>query len=158
MAHDYAVTITRMSPRPVAAVRARLPVAEVPRRFATELGRVYAAARGGGIDLDGQNIFIYRDGADGQAEVDFGVGVRGAFDAAEQGVLATTTPAGVAATTTHWGDYAELGAAHEAVIRWCRARGETLTGVRWEVYGHWSAEPAARRTDVYYLLAADAPK
>jgi effector-binding domain-containing protein len=62
------------------------------------------------------------------------------------------TPHGVAAMTTHWGDYGRLGEAHAAVVAWCRAHGRTLAGPSWEVYGHWDADPARLRTDIYYLL------
>jgi effector-binding domain-containing protein len=59
------------------------------------------------------------------------------------------------ATTAHWGSYARLGAAHRAVIEWCRVHGHRLAGSRWEVYGHWTEDEAKLRTDVYYLLAPD---
>jgi hypothetical protein len=45
-----------------------------------------------------------------------------------------------------------MGDAHAAVIAWCRANGRALTGTRWEIYGHWSDDPARVRTDVFYLL------
>jgi effector-binding domain-containing protein len=60
-------------------------------------------------------------------------------------------PAGEVATTTHVGAYAGLGAAHDAVLAWCRANSRTPAGPRWEVYGHW-VEGEVPRTDVYYLL------
>jgi effector-binding domain-containing protein len=85
--------------------------------------------------------------------VEFGVGVTAPF-APLGPVRAVPLPVGPVATTTHWGDYAGLGAAHAAVIAWCRAHGHALAGTRWEVYGHWSDDPAARRTDVYHLLDA----
>jgi hypothetical protein len=28
-----------------------------------------------------------------------------------------------------------------------------MTGVDWEIYGHWDDDPAKLRTDVFYLLA-----
>ena len=62
-------------------------------------------------------------------------------------------PVGEVAVTTHWGDYSRLGAAHSAVIEWCRSQGHRLSGTRWEVYGHWTDDPSKLRTDVYYLLA-----
>ncbi len=55
--------------------------------------------------------------------------------------------------TTHVGDYGAMGAAHEAVIEWCRSHDRALTGTSWEVYGHWHADPAQCRTDILYLLA-----
>ena len=152
MTREYAVTVQTAHPRPLAVVRARLPIREVPRRFAEHLDQIYAAARAGTIDVDGQNVFVYSGDSDGQADVEFGVGVRRAF-AGTGAVVLSATPAGRVATTTHWGDYAGLGAAHEAVVHWCQAHGHALAGPRWEVYGHWSDDATARRTDVYYLLA-----
>jgi effector-binding domain-containing protein len=136
-------------------VRARLPVARVPALFTNYLNQVYAAARDGAVSLDGQNIFVYRDaGVAGEADIEFGVGVTKPFEAVGP-VRYSEVPAGEVATTTHWRDYA-LGGAHDAVIAWCREHGRTLTGTRWEVYGHWSDDPEKVRTDVYYLLGPGA--
>ena len=105
----------------MAAVRARVSASRVAAQFRTYLDQVYAA-RGTGIpQLDGQNIFVYRDvdGKPGELEVEFGVGVAAPF-AAAGGVVYVTTPSGSAATTTHWGNYAALGDAHAAVIAWVK--------------------------------------
>ena len=67
-------------------------------------------------------------------------------------VVPLETPDGVAAMTTHYGDYGRLGEANAAILAWCRANGRMRAGPSWEVYGHWHAEPAQLRTDVYYLL------
>jgi effector-binding domain-containing protein len=150
----HSVSIQTAAPRGIAAVRARLPRSRVPVAFGAYLDQVYAAARAGAVTLDGQNVFVYRDvgGAEGDLEVDFGVGVTGPFPPAGA-VRFTELPTGEAATTTHWGDYARLGEAHAAVIAWCRAHGHSLAGPRWEVYGHWRPEAGPARTDVHYLLA-----
>ena len=155
MPNEYAVAVQQAHARPIAAVRARLPIADIPRRFADYLNQVYAAARAGAIEVDGQNIFVYRDAANGEADVEFGVGARRAFEHTGP-IVYSATPPGAVATTTHWGDYAELGAAHDAVVRWCRSHGRSLAGASWEVYGHWSDNPATRRTDIFYLLKDDA--
>jgi effector-binding domain-containing protein len=156
MAHEYAVTVQLAQPRPIAAVRVRLPIRDVSRRFAEFLNQVYAASRTGAIELDGQNIFVYSGDANGEADVEFGVGTRRSFDHVGA-VVRSATPSGEVATTTHWGDYAGLGAAHDAVVAWCRSHGRSIAGPRWEVYGHWSDNPATRRTDIFYLLKKDAP-
>jgi len=152
---DYSVSVRRAAPRAIAAVPARLPVARVPALFKSYLDQVYAAARGGAISLDGQNIFVYRDaGEAGVADIEFGVGVTKPFDAVGP-VRPSELPVGEVATTTHWRDY-KLGGAHEAVIAWCWEHGRALTGTRWEVYGHWSDDASKVRTDVYYLLESSA--
>jgi hypothetical protein len=72
-------------------------------------------------------------------------------------VVLSATPAGVVASATYFGPYGGLGAAHEAVRRWCEDHQRGLAGPSWEIYGHWqddwNANPSRIRTDVYYLLA-----
>ena len=150
----YHVSLQHALPRTIAAVRARLPVRQVKVVFRDYLDQVYAAGRAGGVKLDGQNVFVYHPVADqaDSADVAFGVGAAAPFAAHGQ-VQPVELPIGNAATTTHWGDYARLGAAHDAVIDWCRTNGHQLSGTRWEIYGHWTDDPAKLRTDVYYLLA-----
>lgn len=151
MVREYEVTVQHAQPRPIAAVRVRLPLGEVPYRFAYYLDQVYAASLGGAIELDGQNIFVYSGEANGDVDVEFGVGAKRSFNQTGS-VVQSATPSGEAATTVHWGDYADLGAAHAAVKSWCRSHGRSIAGPRWEVYGHWSNIPGNTRTDVFYLL------
>jgi hypothetical protein len=149
---SYAVALQSVAARGLAAVRAQMPLAEVPARFRPLLGQVYAAARSHAITLDGLNVFVYRAGpAQGIVDVEFGVGVMAPF-ASVGPVVCSEVPGGTVATTTHWGDYGSLGDAHTAVVSWCRAEGHSLAGISWEVYGHWSDDPAARRTDIFQLI------
>jgi effector-binding domain-containing protein len=119
--------------------------------FKRYLDQVYAA-RSSGIQLDGQNVFVYRDALDqpGYLDVEFGVGTK-ALPIAVGDVHAVELPVGEVAATTHIGAYTGLGGAHAAVIAWCEAHTRTPAGPRWEVYGHWT-EGEPPRTDVYYLL------
>jgi effector-binding domain-containing protein len=148
---QYPVSLQRAAPRTIAAVRARLTPSRVGAEFKRYLDQVYAA-RASGIQLDGQNIFVYRDAADapGQLDVDFGVGITAPI-ATVGNVRPVELPVGEVATTTHHGSYAGLGNAHAAVLAWCRAHSRKLAGPRWEVYGHW-IDGEVPRTDVYYLL------
>jgi len=147
----YDVREVIVTARPVAGVRARVPRGRVAQEFGPHLDQVYAAARAGAVHLDGQNIFIYRDATPDQLTVDFCVGVTAPF-AAVGAVVPLETPHGVAATTTHVGDYGRLGEANAAILAWCRANDRMLAGPSWEVYGHWNADPAQLRTEIYYLL------
>jgi effector-binding domain-containing protein len=148
---DYPVSVENVSPRPIAAVKVRLPIDLVPSQFARYLNQVYDAARNGMVSLDGQNIFVYRGIDARDAEIDFGVGATKPFPPIGA-VTYTEAPGGKVATTTHVGDYSALGHAHDAVVTWCREHGYQLAGVRWEVYGHWDPD-AQPRTDIYYLLS-----
>jgi hypothetical protein len=149
----YDVTLQQASPRGMAAVHARVLASGIAAHFRTYLDQVYAAGRAGALQLDGQNIFVYRDveGAPDHLDVAFGVGVAAPFAAAGS-VVYGVTPSGSVATTTHWGDYGALGDAHAAVVAWCRGHDLPLAGPRWEVYGHWR-EGAIPRTDIYHLIA-----
>ena len=149
----YEVHEVIVTARPVAGVRARVPRGRVAQEFGRYLDQVYAAARAGAVSLDGQNIFIYRAATADELTVDFCVGVAAPF-AAVGAVLPLETPSGVAAVTTHHGEYGRLGEANAAILAWCRANDRVCAGPSWEVYGHWHADPAQLRTDVYYLLHA----
>ena len=60
-------------------------------------------------------------------------------------VVPSQLPAGRVAMAVHRGDYAGLGRAHDAVHRFAADRGLELAGPRWEIYGHWSADPGMSR-------------
>ena len=154
---DYPISLQVVAPRAMAAVHACLAVDRVPALFSSYLNQVYSLARANAIALDGQNIFVYRDCArEGEAEIDFGVGVTRPFTPI--GPLEyLPLPVGEAVMTTHWRDYA-LGGAHDALVAWCKANNRRRTGTRWEVYGHWSDDPAKVRTDVYHQLEPMAPE
>lgn len=148
----YSVSVQTVPPRPIAAVRARVPVGKVSATFKQYLDQVYAA-RASGIQLDGQNVFVYRAVSEpkGVVDAEFGVGAKAPFTSVGS-VEYTEVPSGEVATATHWGDYRKLGDAHAAVVAWCRANGRVLAGTSWEVYGHWTGNPADQRTDIFYLL------
>ncbi len=145
------VSLQAVLSRQLAAVRARLPLSQVPRSFARFLTPVYDAARSTGLELDGLNVFVYEGDDPGAVDVTFGVGVSGFFAPIGE-VQHVVVPGGEVASVTRWGDYSGLGPAHAAILAWCRDSGRTMAGPRWEIYGHYSDDPAARRTDVQYLL------
>ena len=147
----YVVREVIAAARPVAGVRAQVARGGVAREFSRHLDQVYAAGRARAVELDGQNIFIYRACTADQLTVDFCVGIKAPF-AAVGAVVPLETPHGAAAMTTHQGDYGRIGEANAAIIEWCRANGRRRAGPSWEVYGHWSEDPAKLRTEIYYLL------
>ena len=148
---SYDVREVTVTARPVAGVRARVPRGRVGAEFARHLDKIYAAARAGSVQLDGQNIFIYRACTPDQLTVDFCVGVPAPFTAVGE-VVPLETPHGVAAMTTHHGDYGRLGDANAAILAWCEANDRRRAGPSWEVYAHWNPDPEQLTTEVYYLL------
>jgi effector-binding domain-containing protein len=65
----------------------------------------------------------------------------------------SATPAGTVATLAYFGPYDKMKPAHEEIHRYVAANGLKIAGPSWEVYGHWSDDPAQLRTDIFYLLA-----
>ena len=52
----------------------------------------------------------------------------------------------------HAGDYAKLGAAHDAIRVFCKQRGLKFAGPSWEIYGHGNDDPRLVTTDVFHLV------
>ena len=154
----YHVVIHSVPSRRVAVVRDRLKWAELGKKLIPLLDRVYVAVRAGKVIQSGQNIFIYRDGSKDSVAVEVGVEVSDRFEPVDD-VIYSETPQGDAAVTTHTGPYSGLGAAHQAIIHWCKEHGVVRTGVWWEVYGDCQEDPAQLETEVYYSVRqfADRP-
>jgi effector-binding domain-containing protein len=72
--------------------------------------------------------------------------------AAEGRVIPSELPPGRTAMALHRGDYAQLGRTHDAVHGFAAAQGPELAGPRWEVYGHWRADPSELETEIHYLV------
>jgi effector-binding domain-containing protein len=114
------------------------------------LDGVWAFLRQNNLRTGGHNVMVYRNEVP-NLEFEVGVEVSRVFEP-HGAVVPSHLPHGRAAHTTHTGDYAGLGGAHDAVILWCRSNGHTLTGTRWEVYGDWGPDPDKVETEVYWLL------
>lgn len=100
----------------------------------------------------GRHIALYWDDS---IRLEVGAELQGPFTE-RGGVVRSATPAGEVVSTTHFGPYGGLAAAHDAIRRWTEANNRQLAGPSWEIYGHWlpewNAEPSKIRTDVFYLL------
>jgi len=151
---SYAVRIERVSSQHLAVVRRLASPTELPRVIPQACGLVWNVVKAAQIK-GGRHVAIYRAAGDGLLNIEVGVEVASAFPGSGD-VVASTTPAGDAATTTHFGPYQKLGEANEAITQWCPAQGRALAGVSWEIYGHWqdawNEDPSKIRTDVFYLL------
>ena len=152
MTSSYAVQLQRLGSVPLAVIRRQASAAELARVVPECCGLVWDAVREQQARA-GRHVAIYWDGS---IRLEVGVELLGPF--AEHGeVVRSATPAGAVASATHFGPYGGLGAAHDAVRRWCKANNHRLAGPNWEIYGHWqrewNADPSRVRTDVYYLLS-----
>jgi effector-binding domain-containing protein len=152
---SYEIVVQDVAARPIAAVRASVPVGQVATAWRPALDKVWAFLRGhDGLQTDGHNIFVYHHAArpGTPMEVDFGVEVSRAF-AETDGVVFTHTPAGQAASTVHIGRPDQLAGANAAIEAWCRANDRSLAGASWEIYGDPGDDPSTLEVQVFYLLA-----
>jgi effector-binding domain-containing protein len=148
---DYQVCVERVQAGTTAVVCRRASQGELSRIVPQACGEVWAFVRSAGLPHPGRNLALYLDG---EINLECGVELAGPFQS-DGRVIASRTPAGLVATTAHFGPYDRLGGAHEAIRRWCDENGRQPAGPSWELYGHWDDDPAKLRTDVYYLLRGD---
>ncbi len=148
----YVIERRVVAPELIAAARGRSARRDVAKTMLALLDRSWAYVREHAIPNDGINVAIYAGDGSGVA-VEAGARVRAPFEPVGA-IVCAATPGGLVATTAHIGPYERLGDAHAAIVAWCAANGHRLAGISWEVYGHWSDDPGALRTDIYYALDA----
>ena len=151
---DDEVGIVTAAQTPTAVVAETTSWEEFPRVWRALLAEVWAFLRGSDLTT-GRNVMLYKDDS---PDVEVGVEVSGSF--MESGrVVPSSLPAGRAAVAVARGEPspAKLASVHTAVREWCAENGHALTGVRWEIYGHWleDQDPALFETEVYWLLEPD---
>ena len=146
-------SIVHVEALPMAAVVGRIRMADIPTAVMPMMDEVWAFIRGGELTGHGHNVWLYRNMADGEVDLEIGVQMATSFDP-DDPVVRAETPAGMAAHTCHYGEYDQLPQVHSGLVAWCAENGHQLTGVSWEVYGDWEEDPAKRRTDIYHLCAS----
>jgi hypothetical protein len=155
---EHNIRLEQLDSRPLAVVCRRARSQELHKVVPDACGTVWDVVRAQRIPGAGRHVAVYCDCQDGQFILEVGVELDAPF-AGHGEVIASATPAGLVATTTHYGPYGQLHEAHAAILSWCRNNGYTLAGPSWEIYGHWNdqwnSDPAKIRTDVFYLLVAD---
>jgi len=149
---SHAVQLQRLDSIPLAVVHRQAAASALSRVVPECCGLVWNVVRAQQTRA-GRHVAIYWDDA---IRLDVGVELLGPFTERDE-VVRAVTPAGAVASTTHFGPYGSLGAAHGAIREWCKANGYGLAGPNWEIYGHWKPEwdsdPSQIRTDVYYLIS-----
>ena len=152
----YDIRIEQVAGRPIAVVRRKVAIPELPKIIPHACGFVWNVLKAQKVPGAGRHVSVYWDD---EMNVEIGAELDAPW-AGHGEVVGSATPAGTVATTTHFGPYQGLPAAHRAVREWCANNGRDLAGPNWEIYGHWTEEynkdPSKIRTDVYYLLRSPA--
>jgi effector-binding domain-containing protein len=146
---SYEVTAEHVDARPTAVVAATTTWPEFPALWRKMLDEVWACLRANGIDRGCRNVMLYLDDT---PRVEVGVELLQPCPLTGH-VVASNLPAGEVAKTVHYGSYADLGDAYDAVHAWCTAHERQMTRARWEVYGPHNDDPTKVWTEVYWLLS-----
>jgi hypothetical protein len=154
ISNSYEVQVTTVARVPTAIVRGHARSDNMGATIRKLFDQFYAAPP---PPPRGLNVVFYRHvaGEPVPAEgISIEVGVQLAAPVESSGgFIASETPAGTVATVVHWGAYDKLGGAYDALRKWSKETGRVFAGPFWEVYGHWSDDPAQVRTDIFQLLA-----
>ncbi len=138
------VEVKQVPAQPIEAVHGNATRATLPANIRALFHQFYTETTVPKADR-GLNVIYYPSCVDGTMEIACGVLVeQGGNDA---------TPAGAVATAVHMGPYDRMKPAHDAIHQWAKAHNRPLAGPSWEIYGHWTDDPASLRTDIFYLLA-----
>lgn len=140
MSHG-AIHVTEHREEPAAVVCGHVPAAELARFLGEAFGEVWQQLSAQHVAPAGPPFARYRPTDDG---FDVEAGFPAAAPVTPAGRVRTTTlPAGVVATSVHYGDYAQLGGTYRDITDWLPAHGYSVAGAPWESYldGPEMAEP-----------------
>lgn len=141
--------VTTVESRPTAVVATTTTWPEFPALWGRLLGEVWDCLHAAGIHRGCRDVMLYLDSV---PNVEVGVLLDQPCPLGGR-VMASALPAGTAAMTVHHGSFGDVGAAHDAVVRWCATQGHRPTGSRWEVYRPHNDDSAQQWTEVYWLLS-----
>ena len=149
---NYDVRLEQFPGQSLAVVRRQASAGQFGNVIPHACGLVWSALRAANVRGAGRHVAVYLDDV---INLEIGVELDTPFGGAGE-VVASSLPAGPVASTTHFGPYQQLGAAHQAVHKWCRDTRREPIRPCWEIYGHWldewNRDPSKIRTDVFYLL------
>ena len=147
---SHPIHLTSVEAVPAAVVRSRVEPRELSKFVPAACGEVWSFIRANELPRPGRHVALYLK----DHHVEVGAEVAEPFVGNDR-IHFSQLPAGRVATTTHFGPYAGLGEAHDAIRRWSADNGHSLTGICWEIYGHWeeswNADSSQIRTDVFHL-------
>ncbi|MCX6923723.1 MAG: GyrI-like domain-containing protein [Verrucomicrobia bacterium] len=148
----YQIELTHSEPIHTAVIRGRVRPQELAQFVPAACGEVWSFVRSANLPRPGRHLALYLDE---QGSVEVGAEVSEPFVGNDR-VHCSKLPAGRVVTTVHFGPYSLLRDAHAAIREWCVGQPYQLSGISWELYGHWqeswNVDSSKIRTDVFYLL------
>ena len=144
----HVIEVKQVAPQPTIVVRRQSELEQLSNTIPEASKVVWNFLTAMDIQQVGRNVVLYQDQA---LNLEVGVEVNTPVEA-QPPVISSQLPGGPVAVTVHMGSYEQLPAAHRAILDWCEQHQMPLAGPNWEIYDHWSDDPAQRRTFVHYLL------
>lgn len=148
-------TVETIQPQPAAAIRAEVPMAELPDVFHRAFGAVAQAVGAQGIAIAGPPFGFYPRMPTDTVTVVAGFPVAGAITA-DGDVEPFELPGGRVVTGIHVGPYETVAQTYEELLAWTEAEGLTLAEGMWESYlsdPSTEPDPSTWRTLVVWPLA-----
>lgn len=150
-----AFEVQELAPQPAAAIRAEVPMAEIPSVFDRAFPTVMAAVEAQGAVLAGPPFGYYPRMPDDTVEVVVGFPVSGLFTADGE-VVPFELPGGRAIVAVHVGPYDALTSTYAELAGWASAEGLEIADHMWETYlsdPRLEPDPATWQTIVTWPLA-----
>lgn len=147
------VALETVTPQLIAAVTDRVEIKDITKAWEPALYQVKAfLAERPDLAASGRHVFLYHHPTqrDQPMEIDFGIEVARAFDAAGA-VKCVSTPKGRVAVATHVGTLRSLPQTHMAIHHWCNEYGHAIGSLSWETYT-WGDGPDPAEIVVRYQL------
>ena len=146
------VELTSVQPFYYMAIRDSADVSTISNKLGMMFGEVMASMTKQGLQQSGSPFAIYYTNTPSDMDFEAGIPVDkpGKNDS---GVRAGSMKPGNAAVAHFFGNYMNLGEAHEAVKKWMGANGKNATGASWEIYitdPGLEKDTSKWQTDVYY--------
>jgi effector-binding domain-containing protein len=149
---SYEIKLAQAEQIHTAVIRGIVQPHDLKQFVPAACGEVWKFAKSAGLPKPGRHVALYLDN---RGSVEVGAEVAAPFIGNDR-IHSSHLPVGRVVTTVHFGPYQRLGDAHTAVRNWCAEHAHRLTGVSWEIYGHWeeswNSNPSKIRTDVFYLV------
>ena len=131
---EYEVRTKRVVAQPIASIRTRTSIAELPAVMARSYGEIFGYLGELGVRPAGAPFSIYHDPEFKEEDVDVEIGVPVAERVPPRGrISGGELPEGTVAYTLHVGSYDEIGAAYRALAAWIQSHGHEFAGPPREV-------------------------
>ena len=137
----YEVTIARVEPQPVAALRIRTSLQQVGEAIGRGFGEVMSYLGKLGIAPAAAPLVIFHDVIDEETPGDIETCIPTATPVAGEGdIVGVELPGGLVATTVHHGPYGEIAPAYHTLTGWIQEHGHEMAGPPREIYLNDPAE------------------